>query len=1163
MFYYTLKNMDLNLLKLLMFASKQMFYVFIIQLFAMNFLVASNSNGQRLDKVFVTIQVENATLEEVFSELEDRTGFAFGYHGGVLSDKQKLSLDYEKASLLEVLNNVSKETSLSFKRINQTISVTNKYRIAFNLLKNKVNEMMAPDIIRTVKGRVTDENAEPMPGVNVILKGTITGTTTDANGDYTLNVPDDATVLVYSFIGYKPQEAKIDDLTTINITLTLDITNLSEVVIIGYGDVERRDLTGSVSTVKGKDISDLPATINIDEALQGQAAGVLVVQETGQPGGAARVRIRGSTSLLGSNQPLYVIDGIPVEATSNIPDNGSATNRAFLQQGLNTPLGNINPNDIESISILKDASAAAIYGSRAANGVVIITTKRGSAIGKPQFAAAYGFSGQKAQTSDVLDATQFKQIWTEAVENSGSTNAFAQSILDGTYFGNANTNWEDEVSPSNPITTNYDVSVSGGNEAVKYYTSVGTRNQQGTFDNSEFERYSINLNLDTKLTERLQFGSNFNFSRSKQISPSARLLSSVYTFRPDLPVFDENGEYTVSPTNSFENPVARSKTKSENTTVLFLGSIYGKIELSKGLSFKSFLSLNYNLGDFSNFSPSFTFDGGFRRNTGPGDGFGQESTSTGISHTWENTLTYNKILQEKHDITTVLGASWQGNTNEYLQASGEGFPQDGVLTNLGSASNTFRIDSYKQSTGLASYFGRVNYAYNDKYLFTIAGRVDGSSKFAKDNTWAFFPTAAAAWRLSDETFLSSVRFIEDLKIRASYGITGQQDFGAYQWRTLFESATYGGQPGVIQNQLGNSQLQWETTQQFDIGIDHVLFGGRINGTVGYYEKNTHDLLYFVKTPGNTGTTTVIGNLGDTQNKGIEIEIAGDIIKTNKFVWNLSLNASRNKNKLVRLNDDFLEENGTINPPNTGSVLKVGEPLGLIFGRVADGIFQTQDEIDVLNTGAPDGVYQRNGTSPGDIKYRDINGPDGVPDGEVDNFDRTIIGDTQADLFGGFTSTWTYKGITLSALFTYSVGNDLRWDAQRNGVNFPNAFLSENKITDVLNRWTPENPTNQPRAVYLDPNDNDAISSFYVHDASYLRLRNINISYNLSTSLLERTRFLKSVTIYASATNLLLFTKYPGANPETNNLYNDDVSSGLDNSRFPRAKVFSGGVKIGF
>ena len=655
----------------------------------------------------------------------------------------------------------------------------------------------------------------------------------------------------------------------------------------------------------------------------------------------------------------------------------------------------------------------------------------------------------------MLNADQFKEIWTEAVENSGSTNAFAQSVLDGSYFGDADTNWEDEVSQRTPLTTNFDLSVSGGNDAVKYYTSVGARNQEGVFDNSEFERYSINLNLDTKLSGRLYFGSNFNFSRSKQVSPKGNLLNSIYTFRPDFPVFDENGQYTVSPTNTFENPVARAAIKNENNTVLFLGSIYGRMDIAEGLSFKSFLSINYNLGDFNTFSPSFTFDGGFRRNTGPGDGFGLESSSTAISHVWENTLTYNKLLKQRHDITAVVGASWQGNTNEFLLASGEGFPQDGILTNLGSASNTFNIDSYKQSSGLASYFGRVNYTYNDKYLFTLAGRVDGSSKFAEDNTWAFFPTAAVAWRLSDEVFLSSLGFLEDLKIRASYGITGQQDFGPYQWRTLFESATYGGLPAVVQNQLGNSELQWETTQQFDIGVDYVLFGGRINGTVGYYEKNTEDLLYFVITPGNTGSTRVIGNLGDTQNKGIEIELAGDIIRTGKFVWNLSVNASRNRNKLVKLNDDFLQENGTINPPNTGSILKVGEPLGLIFGRVADGLFQTQEEIDVLNDAAPDGTYQTSGTAPGDIKYKDISGPDGVPDGEVNAFDRTIIGDTQADLFGGFTNTWTYKGFTLSALFTYSIGNDLNWSAQRNGLNFGNAFLNgENRITDVLNRWTP-------------------------------------------------------------------------------------------------------------
>jgi TonB-dependent starch-binding outer membrane protein SusC len=477
---------------------------------------------------------------------------------------------------------------------------------------------------------------------------------------------------------------------------------------------------------------------------------------------------------------------------------------------------------------------------------------------------------------------------------------------------------------------------------------------------------------------------------------------------------------------------------------------------------------------------------------------------------------------------------------------------------LSSATQNFIIGSNKIQSGLISYFGRVNYQYDNRYLLTLSARTDGSSKFAEENKWAFFPTIAVGWRISNERFFENVDFIDDLKLRASTGVTGQQNFGAYQWRTLFQSSSYGGMPAVVQNQLGNSRLKWELTRQTDIGLDFSLFDSRLNGAFDVYEKNTSDLLYFFKTPGNTGYTTVIGNLGSTQNKGVELTLNGDVVRNKNFNWNIGLNVSRNQNKLVKLNDDFLNKtDGFITPPNTGSRLKVGESIGLIYGYVADGIFQTQAEIDALNTAAGTGFYQASATSPGDIRFRDLNG-----DGRVTSLDQTIIGNSLPEFSGGITNTLDYKGFRISGLFTYSVGNDLRWGTLSQGINFSSP-AQENKIAIVMNRWTPQNPTNQPRVVYGDPNANNRVSSFYVYDASYLRLKNLHVSYTLPQRLLGRTGFIKNAMIYVSGTNLLTITDYPGANPETSNLYNDDVSSGLDNSRFPISKVYSAGVRIGF
>ncbi|MGV3529747.1 MAG: SusC/RagA family TonB-linked outer membrane protein [Flavisolibacter sp.] len=1008
-------------------------------------------------------------------------------------------------------------------------------------------------LYRSVTGVVTDPKGMPLSGVSVVARRSGNGTSTDVNGRFTIQV-NNTDVLVISSVGYDTEEMNITDQDFVRVVLNTQESELKSVVVVAYGTQAKKDVTGSVSQISGRELSELPPTINVEQGLQGRAAGVMVVQESGQPGSATRVRIRGSSSLLGSNQPLYVVDGIPVVAEGNIPDDGSAFNRALLQQGLSSPLGNISPDDIESISVLKDASATAIYGSRAANGVVIISTKKGR--GKPTYNFSSSLSYQKAQTENVLNADQFREIWTEAANNSTSTAAIVKDIKEGRYFGTANTNWAEEVTPADPLTKNLNFSIGGSTDKLRYYTALSSMNQTGSFENSYFNRYSFVVNLNLAVSSRLNLGTSLNLSSSKQGSPDASLLTRIYSFRPDLPVYDADGNYSFSDYHNFENPVALATASNVNKTALVLGSIFGELKIANDFSLKSSLALNYNNGKQNSFYPRHTFTGGFSR-SGLGLGYAQESTSEFVSTLWENTMDYRKRMG-RHFITGVLGASWQGDHNEYLKASGKGFPQDVILTNLSSATQDFTVGGNSVESGLISYFGRVNYQYDDKYLLTLSARTDGSSKFAEENKWAFFPTVAAGWRISEEKFMQPLHFINDLKLRASVGVTGQQNFGAYQWRTLFDASSYGGQPAVVQSQLGNSRLKWELTRQTDLGLDFSLFNNRLNGAVDLYEKNTSDLLYFFKTPGNTGYATVIGNLGSTQNRGIELSLDADVLKKKDFTWNVAFNVARNRNKLVKLNDDYLNAEGYIIPPNTGSRLKVGEPIGLIYGYEAEGIFQTQSEIDKLNSGAAGGVYQASATAPGDIRFKDLDG-----DGKVTSADQTIIGNTLPDFSGGFTNSFDYKGLRLSALFTYSKGNDIRWGTQSTNINFTSPTY-ENKLVTVLDRWTPQSPsTTMPRVVYGDPNGNSKISSFYVHDASYLRLKNLYLSYSLPAQLMSRTGFLKSSSVFLSGTNLFTVTKYPGANPETSNLYNDDVSSGLDNSRFPISKVYTLGVKVGF
>lgn len=1121
--------------------------IIILLILAGIFKVQGNTYAQK-----ITLNEKNETLINVLQKIGAQSGYDFVYGNTTIKNAKLVNISVSNEEFENVLKKVFDGQRFTYTIRNKTVVLYDQPKGFFETVS---------DYFKAIRltGKVLDQNNQPLPGVNVQVKGSGTLTSTDQSGNYSITVPDENAVLVFSYIGFDTREITIGKQTKIDVTLQMTTNRLEETVIIAYGTQKKTDVTGSLATISGDAIKDLPSTINVEQALQGRAAGVMVVQESGQPGAATRVRIRGASSLLGSNQPLYVVDGVPVVAEGNIPDNGSVLNGNLIDQGLSSPLNNLNPADIESMTVLKDASATAIYGSRAANGVVVITTKKGNAKTGPSYTFNTTVSLQEAQTQKVLNAAQFKEIWTEAANNSTSTAAQVQQIRNGTYFGNADTNWEKEVSPESALSRNINIAASGATDKINYYVSLGSMDQDGTFVNSNFSRYNMLVNLDIAASKTIKLGTSLNLSSSTQTSPDPVLLTRIYTFRPDLPVYNPDGTFTFSEGWSQENPVALSKASNTNKTAQVFGSVYGEATIAKDFRLRSALSVNYNNGSLSSFYPSQTMLGGWARATGDGSGYGQQGSSQFLSHLWENTLNYKKVLAGEHSIDGVLGASWQGDNNEFITAMGMGFPQDDILNNLSSASSNFIVRGNKTQSGLVSFFGRANYAYKSKYILSISARTDGSSKFAQENKWAFFPTASGAWRISEENFLKGATFLNELKLRASIGVTGQQNFGPYQWRTLFGADQYGGLPAVVQNQLGNNRLRWELTTQTDIGLDFELFKGRLGGTVDYYVKDTKDLLFRVMLPGSTGFGETIANLGRTQNKGLEFSLNGDIIKAKDFQWNLSINAAFNKNKLVSLNSDFLNAaTGNISPPSSGYNLRIGQPLGIIYGRVADGLIQTQAELDALNAGSSTGVYQNVNTRPGDIKFVDLNG-----DGRITSDDQTVIGNALPDLAGGFTNTFKYKGFTLNALFTYSVGNDIRWGTMATNVNYTNIAAGENKMDLALNRWRPDAPSNIPRAVYGDPNSNNLISSFYVYDGSFLRLKNVTLAYSLPKTLLAKTGFIKNVEVSATATNLFTITNYPGPNPETSNLFNNDLSTGLDNSRFPLAKIYTFGLRAAF
>ncbi|RXG26642.1 TonB-linked SusC/RagA family outer membrane protein [Leeuwenhoekiella polynyae] len=1127
-------------------------------LFASLFSLQANSYSQRLK---VTLNLNHVSVQEVLEQIEESTAYKFIYNVKTFDTDKLLNINFNEEEIQVVLDQILASTHTDYVIRKNLIVLKPSPQVAVSALIEASKNAMQMQITGTVQ----DSKGVMLPGVTVKIKDSQKGVSTDFDGNYSITADPEAT-LVFSYVGFETLETTIDGRNQIDITLKESLEEMSEVVVIGYGQVKKENITGSVGIVDMESFQNQAPTINIDQGLQGLVAGVNVSSPSGQPGSASKIRIRGTTSLFGSNQPLYVIDGIPVVSESNIPIGGTEggnLGQELDNQGLSTPIGNINPSDIKSITVLKDASAAAIYGSRAANGVIVITTKQGTKDGKTQFEFSASTTVQNTPTLDVLNADQFKDVWLTAVNNSSSTDAFSQSIRDGSYFGTANTNWEEELNPSNQVSSNYNLSIRGGNATTQYSTSMSALNEQGALEGAARKRYTLNLNLNTKATEKWSFGTRLQTTYSDQDAADSGLFDRIYVYRPDLPVFDEEGNYSFSDGYNLENPKALSQAVNSNKTFLFLGTFFTQLELVEGLKAETRLSINYNTGKQNSYYPEFLSRGGWSRLQGDGDGYAQDSRAESSVVQWNSNLTYSKTFNDLHSIESVLGTTFEKVSSSYNKAFGEGY-SNGVLSNVSSATSSNGGLSTSQGSGLHSYFGRVHYDYDDRYLLTLLGRVDGSSKFAVENKYAFFPAAAVAWRATEESFLKNNKTLNNLKFKASLGTTGQQDFGAYQWRTLYETYFYAGS-AVILTQLGNDKLKWETTQQLDFGIEFGLLNNRISGELGYYEKNTKDAIFNVIPPGNTGSGTILANVGETQNKGLELLVNFNVIRAKDFSWDLRINATKNSNKLVKISDDYKDDEGFVTGiPGNGGRLREGSPIGLIYGYVAEGIFQDQVTIDGLNSSAPGGVYQDEETSPGDIRFKDISGPDGIPDGIISSFDQQVIGDARPDVYGGFTNTFRYKQLSLSAQFSYAIGNDLLWFSQSRSINFQNSFLGENKTIDVLNAWTAENPTNVPRSVYRDPNGNGKISSFYVHDGSYLRLNTLNLRYDFSKEFLERFPFINGLAIYGIAQNLFTVTNYPGANPQGGSLFDNDISgSGRDTNRYPLQSAYTVGVNLRF
>jgi len=1144
----------------------------------------------------ITLTKSNAELKTVLRELRLQSGFDFVYTDVLLNKSNPVNINVKRAELQDVLDAVFKNQPLVYSIDSRTVIIKAKEQ---SIIDNLIARFQAINI----KGIVLNEIGNPMQGVSIRLKNSNRGTVTDNNGRFSLsNVAEDDEIL-FAFIGYdlkqlKAIEAKGKDLI---ITLKPKVNSLNEVVAVGYGTTKRRDLTGSVASVDINEIKNTPF-VSIDQALSGKAAGVQVVQADGSPGGMAKIRIRGGSSLIGGNDPLYIIDGVqvtiqnkyvqsqaevrnPVEALGNDGNYASSAVASSFSRGLNT-LAGLNMNDIETIDILKDASATAIYGSRASNGVVIITTKKGKLNQKPVLEANYYTGISTAITEKLLNAEQYKSVMREGAINLNAirasqnlpADAVATSIISNPDFlGTANTNWLDLVTRTG-VAQNADISVRGGGTGSRYYTSLAYNNSKGTLLGTDFSRIAGKINLDNEITNKLRVITNLDYAFTKN-NVTNGIYSSAISAPPTLnpynadgtPVIFDAATAGVDNSSGVQNPLALLQGVNRSRNELLLGSLSLEYDILMSLKFRSTASVNYSSYHQLNYAPStvaVTDPTGINSISSDG-GIASQAQTQQTDVFYENTLTYEKQFNENNRLTLLAGTSWQKTNSETFSASGQGFPDDKFLNGLSSAALALPPKASETQSALLSFYMRANYAFKERYLLTLTARSDESSKFPRNNRTSYFPSFGVAWRASEESFLKKFSWLNELKLRASAGYTGSQNLGNNLFYTLFTPGSYASTNALIPTQLGNDKIKWETTLQKDAGVDFALFNSRITGSVGYYNKQTSDLLLAYNVATSSGFNSALVNVADIRNQGWEFDLRADIVRNKNFNWNLAANISRNRSKVTNINKDLQNPNNTgqtgTNDPYLNSVFNIGNtvlregyPVGLIYGYQYDGVIKNQQELDAYKAA---NLYVNYGLFPnvaiGYPRYKLIeSGPyKGLPV-------RDVIGNAEPKFYGGITNTFRYKQFSLMMLFGYSVGGDILYLPDVNSLGLSDRSNRNTRI--LLPHYTAQTPdADRPSLVLSESNYTGAGSSdLAVHDASYIKLKAISFGYQFPETIAKRLG-LGSAMIYVSGSNLFTITGYPGPDPEISNDPYSLISGYTDSANYPSMRQVTFGFRIGF
>lgn len=1125
----------------------------VLVLLGLTSLMASEGYSQL---VRISISMENATIERVLADIEERSDYNFVYNRDVIDLERRVDVNYSDAKVSDILTDLFKSTNVEYRLVDRTIILSKVSGLQYNVQSQNVT------------GRVTDSSKNPLPGVTVLVKGTSKGTVTDLNGSYSLVEVSSDAILVFSFVGMKAQEVPVAGKSSINVVLAEDAIDIDEVVAIGYGSIKKSDITGSVSSVKVGEVSENPV-VGVDQLLKGRSAGVYSNTMSAEPGGTTNIVIRGASSLSSSNQPLYVVDGIPFDNAMDTPDPF-----ADRYQSPTNGLTMLNPQDIQSIEVLKDASATAIYGSRGANGVILITTKSGKK-GKTSVNLSSSLTvANTIKKIGVLDGPDFARYRNEALVNSGST-----PIFDGTNNPAPEdvvwTNWQNEVL-RRAISQNHRLSLSSGDGDSKLFMSGGVSNNQGIIDKTEFQKVDFRVNYEKELSKRFKVTTTFaladitskmsetNGNGGTMNRSAIRSMISKSPITTPISDYDEEDILQNSPVNWVND---YTDDGDENTMNLKLDIQY---KLTDWLTYQVRSGYNYRQKERSRYYGRTIYPG-----IGPGGLAGYSNLKyTGI--VVENMLNINKAIAKKHFFDGVLGTTFSQADNLTYSVMASSFPDDVLRASDLSLAEVYSPSHNDQiRTRLLSFLARVNYNYKWKYYLTLSCRADGSSKFSPGNKFSYFPSVATAWRLSNEPFIKDVKAISNLKLRLGWGQTGNQGLNAYATLPSYSSEQYpyGGNisSGLYVSNIKNENLKWETSQQVNLALDLGLFDNRLNITAELYNKKSKDMLIEKNLPPSAGFDRTWVNFGEIDNKGIDLSVDGIII--NKKNWKISAgcNFSINKNKISELGlpestYGYVQYWGT-NVHNDGDIQSPantfiqGKPIGLFWGYKTDGVYQTQQEIDDFVAR----MAQQNGTEnqaflfgakpvPGDIIFVDNNG-----DGLINEQDKQIIGDPNPDFIWGFNSSISYRNFEFSFLINGVQGRDIM-NANLNRETTMSGDYYNIRSSAWEGRWTGPGTSNYYPKAYLSIPYKNQVMDRWVEDGSYIRLSNITVSYTFKVKPIS---LIQDVRLFMTGTNLLTITNYSGFDPEVDSFSGDPLRIGIDNNSYPNAKTLVCGLSVNF